>query len=218
MNTYKKDYESNMSQTSNYFSCKTVGNLKLHQVMSARHQCRAIDVTLACKLTLAYGKYHLMMQHRYLAISTEPQISYHQAEVMADVMNKMTVIHSSPTDFLQTQEESTDESIENYREYKKCVEAFADDYFVPSVVERFCKVVYDDEDKYYFFKAFCNLYYSLYADVLLSYQAGEMDYATFCDQFQELSWGDGHKTPLDATRLKRYIAAMREVVELYKSL
>lgn len=37
-------------------------------------------------------------------------------------------------------------------------------------------------------------------------------------QFQELSWMDGHRTPLDGKRLKMYIMTMREVVEMYKSI
>jgi len=34
--------------------------------------------------------------------------------------------------------------------------------------------------------------------------------------FQELSWMDGKRTPLDGRQLKRYIASMREVVGAYK--
>ena len=68
------------------------------------------------------------------------------------------------------------------------------------------------------FKPFCNLYYSVYADAQLWYQQGKIDYYTFCQEFQELSWMDGKRTPLDGRQLKRYIASMREVVEAYKKL
>lgn len=43
----------------NYFSEKTLNHLKAHQGLSERYQRRALDVTLACKLTHAYGKYHV---------------------------------------------------------------------------------------------------------------------------------------------------------------
>ena len=33
--------------------------VKPHQGLSERYQRRALDVTLACKLTHAYGKYHI---------------------------------------------------------------------------------------------------------------------------------------------------------------
>ena len=82
--------------------------------MSVRHQQRAFDVTLACKLTHVYGKYHLAMLHRQLAMSEE-HTTYQQAERQAEMMNQITIFHSSPSDFLHTQEESTDESIDTYK-------------------------------------------------------------------------------------------------------
>jgi len=63
-----------------------------------------------------------------------------------------------------------------------------------------------------------NLYYSVYADALLKFQQGEIGYDVFCWMFQELSWMDGTQTPLDGTKLRRYIATIREVVDLYKVL
>ncbi|MBR2234925.1 MAG: hypothetical protein IJ892_07720 [Prevotella sp.] len=195
--------------------------------MSKRYQHRAIDVTLAAKLTLTYGKYHLAMLHRQLAMSEE-QTTYQQAERQVAMMrstlvaslakNQMTIFHSSPADFMHTQEESTDESIATYREFKRLVEENADEHFVPSVVEESCKRVYEDDDHFIFFKPFCNLYNSVYADALLFYQQGRIDYNTFCQEFQELSWMDGRRTPLDGKRLKMYIMSMQEVVEAYKIL
>jgi hypothetical protein len=55
----------------NYFSEKTLSHLKLEQSVSKRYQRRALDVTLACKLTHVYGEYHLAMLHRELAVSEE---------------------------------------------------------------------------------------------------------------------------------------------------
>jgi hypothetical protein len=185
--------------------------------MSTKFLQRALDVTLACKLTLVYGKYHLMMLHRQLAMSEE-RTSFQQAERTADMMKKMTVFHSSPTDFLHTQEQSTDESIDVYKEYKQLVAEYSDEHFEPAIVDQFCKTVYEDEEHFIFFKPFCNLYFSVYADALLWYQQCKIGYDEFCMQFQELSWMDGHRTPLDGKRLKMYIMSMREVVEKYKSI
>lgn len=201
----------------NYFSEKTLTHLKPQQGLSERYQRRAIDVTLAAKLTLTYGKYHLAMLHRQLAMSEE-QTTYQQAEWSAAMMNQMTIFHSSPADFMHTQEESTDESIATYREFKRLVEEYADEHFVPNVVEEFCKRVYEDEEHFIFFKLFCNLYYSVYADALLLYQRGRIDYDTFCQEFQELSWTNGKRTPLNGRRLRMYLMSMQEVVEAYKKL
>ena len=121
-----------------YFSETTLCHLKPQQ--------GAIDVTLAAKLTLTYGKYHLAMLHRELFISEE-KTSYQQAERMAAMMNQLTVVHSSPSDFLQTKEESVDECIDAWKEFKQLVDEYADEYFVPSVVEEFCKKVYADDVK-----------------------------------------------------------------------
>lgn len=52
-----------------YFSETTLSHLKPQQGLSERYQRRALDVTLACKLTHVYGKYHLMMDYRQLAMS-----------------------------------------------------------------------------------------------------------------------------------------------------
>ena len=155
-----------------------------------------------------------MMLHRQLAMSEE-RTSCQQAERTANMMNKMTVFHSSPTDFLHTQEQSTDESIDVYKEYKQLVAEYSDEHFEPDIVDQFCKTVYEDEEHFIFFKPFCNLYFSVYADALLWYQQGKIEYDEFCMQFQELSWMDGHRTPLDGKKLKMYIMSMREVVEAY---
>lgn len=123
-----------------YFSEQTVSHIRLHQDLSVRHKQRALDVTLACKLTHVYGKYHLAMLHRQLAMSEE-ETTYQQAERQAEMMNQITVFHSSPSDFLHTQDESTDESIDTYKEYKQLVEEYSDEQFVPCVVDQFCKMV-----------------------------------------------------------------------------
>ena len=215
MNTPEGEITHNLIK--NYFSEETLSHLKPQQGLSERYQQHALDVTLACKLTHAYGKYHLAMLHRELALSEE-RTTYQQAERQAAMMNQMTLFHSSPLDFMHTQEESTDESIDTYLEYKRMVEEYSDEQFVPSVVEQFCKMVYEDDDHFIFFKPFCNLYFSVYADALLWYQQGKIDYKTFCMEFQELSWMDGSRTPLNGRRLKMYIMSMREVVEAYKNV
>ena len=201
----------------NYFSEVTLSHLKPQQGLSEHYQWRALDVTLACKLTHVYGEYHLSMLYRQLAMSEE-QTTYQQAERQSAMMNQITIFHSSPSDFMHTQEESTDESIDAYKEFKQLLEEYSDEQFVPSVVEQFCKMVYEDEDHFIFFKPFCNLYFSVYADALLWYQQGKIDYNTFCQEFQELSWMDGKRTPLDGRRLRMYIMSMREVVIFYKTL
>ena len=200
----------------NYFSEETLSHLKPQQGLSERYQRRALDVTLACKLTHVYGKYHLAMLHRQLAMSEE-ETTYQQAERQAEMMNQMTLFHSSPSDFLHTQEASTDESIDTYLEYKQLLEEYSDELFVPAIVDQFCKMVYED-DEHFIFKPFCNLYFSVYADALLWYQQGKIDYKTFCMEFQELSWMDGKRTPLNGRKLRMYIMSMREVVEHYKTL
>jgi len=72
--------------------------------------------------------------------------------------------------FSNIQEKSTDESIDAYKEYKRLVEEYSDEQFVPSIVVQFCKMVYKDDDHFVFFKPFCNLYFSVYADAPLWYQ------------------------------------------------
>ena len=206
-----------MESPNNYFSKETLSHLRPQQGLSERYQRRAFDVTLACKLTHVYGKYHLVMLYRELVMSEE-RTTYQQAERQAEMMNQITVFQSSPLDFLHTQEQSTDESIETYKEFKRLMEEYSDEQFVPSIVEQFCKRVYEDDDNFIFFKPFCNLYFSVYADALLMYQQGKTDYSTYCREFQELSWMDGKRTPLDRKRLKMYIMSMREVVEAYKKL
>ena len=198
----------------NYFSEATLSHLKPQQGFSDRYQRRALDVTLACKLTHAYGKYHLAMLHRELAFCEE-RTTYQQAERTAEMMNQITIFHSTPSDFLHTKDESIDDSIDTYLEYKKLVEEYADEQFVPSIVKEFCKMVYEDDDHFIFFKPFCNLYFSVYADALLWYQQGKIDYKAFCQEFQELSWMDGKRTPLNGRKLRMFIMSMREVVEAY---
>ena len=58
MNTPIADYMNDVIKK-NYFSEKTLNHLKPQQRLSERYQRRALDVTLACKLTHAYRKYHV---------------------------------------------------------------------------------------------------------------------------------------------------------------
>ena len=148
-----------MKPPSNYFSEETLSHLKLQHGLSERYCQRAQDVTLACKLTHVYGKYHLVMLLTQLAMSEE-RTTYQQAERQAAMMNQMTLFHSSPSDFMHTQEESTDESIDTYLEYKRMVEEYSDEQFVPSVVEQFCKMVYEDDD-HFIFLSLSATYFSL---------------------------------------------------------
>ena len=60
-----------MKISNNYFSEETLCHLKPQQGLSERYLRHAQDVTLACKLTHVYGKYHLAMLHRELAMSEE---------------------------------------------------------------------------------------------------------------------------------------------------
>lgn len=53
----------------NYFSKATLSHMRPRKGLLDRYQRRALDVTLACKLTHVYGKYHLAMLHRELAMS-----------------------------------------------------------------------------------------------------------------------------------------------------
>jgi len=200
-----------------YFTNSTLNHLRLQQGLSARHRQRSHDVTLACKLTLVYGKYHLMMDYGHLAMSKH-QLTYQEAERQAEMMNQITIVHHSAADFLDTPDERVNDSIDTYKEYKRLLEEYSDGVFVPAVVEEFCKRVYEDDEHFIFFKPFCNLYFSVYADALLWYQQDKIDYDEFCMQFQEMSWMDGHRTPLDGKRLKMYIMSMREVVEMYKAI
>ena len=84
-----------------YFSKETLNHLCLNQGLSARHRQRSLDITLACKLTLVYGKYHLMMDYRQLAMSKH-QLTYQEAERQAEMMNQITIVHHSAADFLDT--------------------------------------------------------------------------------------------------------------------
>ena len=156
-----------------------------------------------------------MMDLRQLAMSEE-RMSYQQAEVMADILNQMSLKETKPTDLLSSQDEEVDESIQTYEEYRHYLKLFKGGWFVPEVVERFCERVYEADD-YYGFKAFCNLYYYVYAEVLLLYQVGEIGYEEFVGRFQEVSLFNGMCSPLNGEKLKRYVRTMRQVVKLYKN-
>ena len=200
-----------------YFSEETMRHLLPLESRSERWQFRALDALLACKLTLVYGRYHMMSDLRYLAIS-EPHESYAQAEKLADLLNQFVpTCHTSPAYFMRTSAEYVDESIDAYKEYEHYLNIFEGRFFCSSVAQRFCEMVYEADD-YYTFKAFSNLNYSFFAEVLLLYQIGSIDYHDFVNQFQEISLMTGKRSPLTSAELKLYIRTMRKIVDLYKSL
>lgn len=96
-----------------YFTKETLKHLRIQQGVPARHRQRSLDITLACKLTLTYGKYHLMMDYRRLAMSKH-QITYQEAERQAEMMNQITIVHHSAADFLDTPDDRVNESIDTY--------------------------------------------------------------------------------------------------------
>ena len=89
---------------------------------------------LASKLTLVYGRYHMMMDLRSLAISKE-QYSYDHAEVMADFMNCLLPFqHTNPSDLMQSRESYADQSIDMYKEYRHYLEMFEGECFLPRII------------------------------------------------------------------------------------
>lgn len=213
----KNDFISINSKPENYFSEETISHLRPQHGLSKRYLLRSLDAMLACKLTLTYGLYAQMMDCRELAMHEE-RMSYHSAELLTEMLNQLSeVAQISPSDLLTTQEEELDGAISKFKEYKDRLSAFEGNYYVPSVVEEFCMEVYKADD-YYLFKAFCNLYYWVYSEVLLLYQIRKIDYYVFVKEFQELSLFTGKRKPLDGHGLKRYIRTMRKILDLYKRL
>ena len=200
-----------------YFSEETMRHLLPLESRTERWLLRALDALLACKLTLVYGRYHMMSDLRYLAIS-EHHESYAQAEKLADLLNQLVpTCHTSPAFFMRTSAEYVDESIDAYKEYEHYLNIFEGSFFCSSVAQRFCELVYEADD-YYTFKAFSNLNYSVFAETLLLYQIGSIDYHDFVNQFQEIGLMTGKRRPLTFAELKLYIRTMRKIVNLYKSL
>ena len=200
-----------------YFSELTTIHLRPRFASSSRWLLRSVEAMLACKLTLVYGRYHMMMDLRSLVVSDYHE-SYEHAEVMADFMNCLLPFqHTTPSDLMQSRESYADQSIDMYKEYKHYLELFEGEGFLPEVARQFCKTVYDAND-YYTFKAFSNLNYGVYAETLLLYQFEKMDYSTFVDQFQEISIFERKRKPLKSSDFKLYLRTMHKVVELYKSL
>lgn len=72
-----------MKSPNNYFSEETLSHQRTRKGLSERYQRRTLDVTLAYKLTHVYGKYHLVMLHRELAMSKE-ETTYQQAMDMCE--------------------------------------------------------------------------------------------------------------------------------------
>ena len=200
-----------------YFSEITTIHLRPRFARSSRWFLRSVEAMLACKLTLTYGRYHMMMDLRSLVVSDYHE-SYEHAEIMADFMNCLQPFqHTTPSDLIQSRESYADQSLDMYKEYKHYLQLFEGECFLPEVAKQFCKTVYDADD-YYTFKAFSNLNYGIFAETLLLYQFEKMDYPTFIDQFQEISLFERKRKPLKSSEFKLYLRTMRKVVEIYKSL
>lgn len=206
--------KQNEKKPKGYFTEATMLRLRPGNVLNYRLIMRSMKAMLACKLTLTYGQYHQMMDWRYLLISEE-RTTYFDAERMSDFLNQMIPYqHTSPMELMHSEDECVKESMDLYDKYKEYIKLFEGQGFAAEVVDRFCKKVYDTDD-YYTFKAFCNLYYSVYAEVLLLYQLGGIDYQEFVSQFQEISLFEGKKRPLKGSDLKLYLKTMRKIVDLY---
>ena len=161
---------------------------------------RSLKAMIACKLTLVYGPYHMMSDLQSLA-SSGFQDTYEHAEILASFLTELVPSHpTTPSELMETVDDYCNEAIEKYKEYKHLLELLEGDCFYPKVAEKFCKKVYKAR-KYYTFKAFANLNYSIYAQVLLLYQISKIDYKTFIDQFQEYSLFSQKRKPLTLSEL-----------------
>ena len=206
-----------MEKKISYFTEETMKHLILKNAAHDRWLFRSLKAMIACKLTLVYGPYHMMSDLQSLAASGF-QDTYEHAEILAAFLTELVPSHpTTPSELMETTDDYINEAIEKYKEYKHLLELLEGDCFYPKVAEKFCKKVYKAR-KYYTFKAFANLNYSIYAQVLLLYQISKIDYKTFIDQFQEYSLFSQKRKPLTLSELKLYIKTMSNVVDLYFTL
>ena len=206
-----------MEKKNSYFTEETMKHLILNHATHDRWLLRSLKAMIACKLTLVYGPYHSMSDLQSLAASGY-QESYEDAEILASFLTQL--VPSSPTtpsELMRTSDDYSNKAIEKYKEYQHLLELLEGDCFYPKVAEKFCKKVYKARN-YYTFKAFANLNYSVYSQVLLMYQISKIDYKTFVDQFQEISLFSQKRTPITLSELKLYIKTMNKVADLYFTL
>ena len=169
-----------------YFSEETMRHLIFKSATKDRWLLRALKAMIACKLTLVYGPYHQMRDLQSLAASGFKD-TYEHAELMADFLTQLLPSRpTTPSELMQTSDDYSNEAIDKYKEYQHYLELLKGDCFYPKVAEQFCKTVYKSDD-YCVFKAFSNLNYSIYAQILLMYQFSGIDYKTFVEEFQEIS-------------------------------
>ncbi|MBQ2188442.1 MAG: hypothetical protein II401_07775 [Bacteroidales bacterium] len=208
----------NNNEPKGYFSEKTMLRLILKNAIgSNRLVVRSVETMLACKLTLTYGPYQQMHDLQYIATTGKTE-SYESTEMFSNMLNLMVPTHhTSPTDFMHSQEDYINDSIDNYAKYKKYLNLFEGMGFVPRVVDKFCKTLYDTDD-YYGFKASSNMHYIVYSEALLLYQMEQIDYQTFAQQFKRINLFDGHRKPLTGTMLKQILNTIHPIVDLYKKV
>lgn len=173
-----------------YFTENTMLRLILKNAIgSNRLILRSVETMLACKLTLTYGPYQQMRNLHYIATTGKTE-SYESAEMFSNMLNLMVpTYHTTPNDFIHSQEDYMNDSIDKYEEYKKYLNLFEGMGFIPIVVDKFCKTLYDTDD-YYDFKASSNMHYIVYSEALLLYQMKQIDYQTFVQQFQRINMFD----------------------------
>ena len=206
-----------MEKKISYFTEETMKHLILKNATNDRWLFRSLKAMIACKLTLVYGPYHMMSDLQSLAASGF-QETYDHAVVLADLLTQLLPFHPTrPSDLMETTDDYCNEAIEKYKEYQHLMNLLEGDCFYPKVAEKFCIKVYKARN-YYTFKAFANLNYSIYAQVLLLYQISEIDYKTFVDQFQEISLFSQKRKPLTLSELKLFIKTMGNVVDFYFTL
>ena len=208
----------NNNEPKGYFSEKTMLRLILKNAIgSNRLVVRSVETMLACKLTLTYGPYQQMHDLQYIATTGKTE-SYESAEMFSNMLNLMVPTrHTSPTDFMHSQEDYINDSIDKYEEYKKYLNLFEGMGFVPKVVDKFCETLYNTDD-YYGFKASSNMHYIVYSEALLLYQMEQIDHLTFMQQFQRINLFDGHRKPLTGTMLKQILNTIHPIVDLYKKV
>jgi hypothetical protein len=155
--------------------------------------------------------------HHYTMMQMSSNILQHdtnwkEAEQMSDFVNMlMPYRETSPSDFIHDKDVVTDEALDNYNGFKKCITAAKTVGISEKTVTAFCKNV-DNYQSVFRLKGFGHIYYSEWLMALFAYINKAISKEELQIAFVEYSLSTGKPKPANVALFRKTIMEIEEVI------
>jgi hypothetical protein len=177
--------------------------------MITKNVKRVIRVLRLLSVVKAFHHYTVMQLYRK---SLQHENSWEDAEHLSYWMNAlMPYRECSPTDFMRSKDEDTDEVLDNFDEFKKWVKIAESAGISEKTLTAFCKNV-DNLQSVFRLKAFGHIFYPEWLMALFLYLNNAISKTELQKSFVEYSLFTGKPEPADLSEFRKDVLEIEKVI------